>query len=173
MLPIGNHKQGGFTLLEVLVYTAILSLILLLVGAFVFYLNYSNGQSQGDREALENSRRVLEEINYEIMGAKGVYTPTTTASQLSLETARYLPAGETTTYIDFFMCGDRICMKKESQNSMYLTSDTVIVNNLAFTQIAKNGSVAIKTDLTVSYKNPANGLAQSVSVTSTASLRSN
>lgn len=162
----------GFTIIEGIIYIAILSLILLLCSSFIFYFTQSNAQTKGDREALENTRRVLEEITYEINGAKSIYTPTTTANQLSLETSRYIPANENTSYIDFFICGSRICLKKESQNPIFLTSDTVQINNLTFTQISINGFPSIKTNITMNYKNTFNNLGQSVNLTSTASLRS-
>ncbi len=162
----------GFTVVELIIYITILSLILLLCSSFIFYFTQSNAQTKGDREALENTRRALEEITYEISGAKGIYTPTTTANQLSLETSRYVPIGENTSYVDFFICGTRICLKKELQNPIFLTSDTVQISNLTFTQISINGSSSIKTNITMNYKNMFNNLSQSVNLTSTASLRS-
>ena len=48
----------------------------------------------------------------EIKEAKSVYTPTTNSSQLSLETINYLPVDEENTYIDFFLCGSSLCLKK-------------------------------------------------------------
>ncbi len=168
-----SESGAGFTLLETIIYIAILSLILLLVSSIILYFIQSSSQTKGDREALENARRTLEIITYEINGAKGVYTPTTTLNQLSLETSRYLPTDESTTYIDFFICGSRICLKKESQNPIFLTGDTVQVNKLEFTQISTNGSTSIRINLIISYNNNINGLQPSVNLTSTASLRSN
>jgi prepilin-type N-terminal cleavage/methylation domain-containing protein len=172
-LPLYEKNGQGFTLIEVLVYIVIVSIVLLLVSAFIFYFIQSNEEARADREVLENARRVLEEVTYEIQGAKGVYTPTTGTNQLSLETARYLPAGETTTYIDFFVCGTRICLKKESQNPIYLTSDSVQVASLTFTQVVTNGAVSIKTTVALQSKEMIKNVQPSVSVTSTAALRNN
>lgn len=166
-------KNKGFTLIEIVIYVGILSLILLLIGSVILYFTQSNSQAKGDREVLESARRALEEITYEINAAKGIYTPTTTANQLSLETSKYLPTGETTTYIDFFLCGLRICLKKESQNPTYLTQDTVQVSNLTFNQISTNDSTSIRINLTVTYKDTINNVQPSVSLTSTATLRDN
>jgi len=163
--------EKGFTLLEIVIYITILTLVLLSVSSFIFYLNLANNQATGDREVSENARRVLEEISYEINGATSIYTPTTSANQLSLETSKYLPAGETTTYIDFFICGSRICLKKESQNPIFLTSDTVQVSNMTFTQVATNGFTSIKVNLTMNYKNKINNVQPSINITSTVSLR--
>lgn len=150
--------------MEILVYFAILSLILLLIVSFIFWINSFNAKTKAKREGLENARRALEIITYEIKGAKSVYTPTTALNQLSLETSRYLPDDETYTFIDFFLCGSRICLKKESQDPIFLTSDAVEATQLEFTQISINGSLSIKINLTINYENP-------IILTSTVSLR--
>lgn len=158
-------------MVEVIIYVALLSLIMLLASSFVFYLSYTNSESKGEREVLENARRVLETISYETSGAESVYTPTTNANQLSLQTLRYIPLGETTSYIDFFLCGTRVCLKKESEDPIYLTSDAVVVTTLAFTQVSNNGFLSIRTNIIMNYKNPINNTTQAVNLTSTASLR--
>ncbi len=162
----------GFTMVEIIIYIALLAIVLVTASSFMFYFLQADAQSKGDREALENARRALEIISYEINGAKSIYTSTTTSSQLSLETLRYLPSGEADTYIDFFICGTRLCLKKESQTPIFLTSETTEVSNLAFTQIANNGFSSIKIDLTLQYGTAVNGQKPSVQVTSTAGLRS-
>lgn len=160
-------ESGGFTLLEILVYIAILSLVLFLICSFIFWMNSSNTKTKAKREALENTRRALEIITYEIKGAKNIYAPTTTSNQLSLETYRYLPDDEDNSFIDFFLCGSRICLKKESQDPIFLTSDAVEVEQLEFRQISTNGSPSIKISLTVNYENYS-----LINLTSTVSLRS-
>lgn len=166
------NVQHGFTLVEMVVYVGILTLVILLVTSFMFYLHYANSQTQGDREVLESARRALENMVYEVNGARSIYTPTTTASQLSLETLRYIPAGESTTYIDFFICDTtRLCLKKESQNPIYLTPDSVNITSLAIAQINANNSPSVKITLAMTFKNPTNNLIQSVSLTQVASLR--
>ncbi|GAI83820.1 unnamed protein product, partial [marine sediment metagenome] len=124
------------------------------------------------REVTNNARRVLEIMNYEIKGASSVYTPTTDSAQLSLETRKYLPEGEETAYIDFFLCGQQLCWRKESQDPVVLTTNNVEVSNLIFTQVGEAPSIQI--NLTVDYKNPENRTEYqaSISLTSVASHRS-
>ena len=119
---------------------------------------------------MENARRALEIITYEIKGAKSIYTPTTTSNQLSLETTRYLPIGENESFIDFFLCGSRLCLKKESQDPIFLTSDSVTVTQLEFIRIE---GPSVKINLTIDYGNPNDPKRySSASLTSTVSLRS-
>ncbi|OGZ72428.1 MAG: hypothetical protein A2908_03265 [Candidatus Staskawiczbacteria bacterium RIFCSPLOWO2_01_FULL_38_12b] len=172
MFDVPCSMNRGFTLLEILVYISILSLVLLLTSTAIFYFSQSNKQTKGDREVLENARRAMEIITYEINGAKSIYTPTSSPNQISLETSKYLPANETTTYIDFFLCGTRICLKKEAQDPFFLTSDSVEVTTLEFTQVSTNGNESIKIALTMNYQDSINNIFPSISITSTASLRS-
>lgn len=173
LLHIFNNKNKGFSILELLVSVAIFSVILLIVISFFFSINASNSKTKADREAVENARVVLERITYEIMSAKSIYTSTTTSNQLSLETNKYLPQDENYTFIDFFVCGSAICLKKESQNLIALTSDSVQVANLTFSQILNGVRPSIKINLTINYINPSNDANSNSSVTliSTVSLR--
>src|SRR3989344_4199286 len=129
------HNNRGFSIIELLVSISIFSIILSVVISFLISASLSNTRSRVDREAQENARRVMDAITYEIRNSKSIYTSTTTSNQLSLETAKYLPADETTTFIDFFLCGTDLCLKKESQNNVILNSDSVEVTSLSFTQI--------------------------------------
>jgi|GEM_PF-980500 len=172
-------KNEGFTLIEIIVSLAIFSFIMIVVVSFLFATNFSNTRSKADRETQENARRLLDQIVYEAKSAKGIYTSTTTSSQLSLETTHYLPTGETTTYIDFFLCGSdlkSLCLKKESQNPIVLNSDSVQITSLTFTTLLNNGTIpSLQIALTVGSKNsssdPANSA--SISLSSTVSIRSN
>jgi len=157
-----KNTQSGFSLLELLVALAIFSVILLAVVSFFFSISLSSSKTRTDRDALENARRVLNEIAYEIKSAQSIYTPTTTASQLSLQTAKYLPPNENSTFIDFYLCGKAICFKKEFQDPVVMTSDIVEVTNLVFTQLQNGSSPSIRISLTAS----------SVDLTTTASVRS-
>lgn len=168
-------KSGeGFTIVEVLVSVGIISIVLLAIISFVLWMNYYNAKTRADREASENARRALSILVHEIREAKSIYAPTTTSSQLSLETTKYLPTGENYSFIDFFICDSALCMKKESNNPLLLTSDSVEVSSLQFSQILNGNTPSIQIDLTISYKNPnsASGNYSSASLTSTARLRS-
>ena len=169
-----HKKNTGFTMIEVLISVGIFALILLMIVSVVFWMNYYNSKTKADSQVQENARRVMEVMAYEIKGAKGVYTSTTTSNQLSLETLHYLPNDETTTYIDFFLCGSAICLKKESQNPVTITSDTVQASSLQFIQITNGTSPSVKINLTLSNVNPVNDAshASSVNLTSTVALRS-
>lgn len=169
-----NVSKKGFTMVEIVVSLGIFSIVLLAIVSFILWMNYYSAKTKADREAAENARSILNIMTYEIRGAKSIYTPTTTSNQLSLETTRYLPAGQTSTFIDFFICGTALCLKKEFQSPIMLTSDSVNVSALSFSQIFNGSKPSIQINVTIDYKNSNNGTGNyaSVSLTSTASLRS-
>jgi len=171
-----NSKfQSSFTLLEILVYIGVFSIVMGVLISFIIWVINSNIKAQAIRETSDNAREVLETMVYEIRTAKSVYIPTTTSTQLSLETLNYLPDGESFTYIDFFLCGTQICLKKESQIPIALTSDKVEIKDLNFTLIGNVTSTpSVQIALKADYKNPQNRpeYQASVNVTTTASLRS-
>jgi len=104
----------------------------------------------------------------EIREAKGIYTPTSTSTQLSLET-------KISTFVDFYLCGaptSAICLKKESQNPIAITSESVTVRSLVFTQISTT-TPSVRIQLGLDYKTQAKlqEYQASVDLTSTVSLR--
>jgi len=171
--------KKAFTLTEILVYIAVLAIITLTVSSFFLWTTYSNTKTKVMRETLDNARRAMEIMTYEIREARSIYTPTslfsTSTGQISLETIKYLPEGERTTYVDFYLCQNRLCIKKEGQNPIPLTSDRLEVNNLEFTQIFTTSTVpSIQINLKVDYKAPVPKpeYQASVNLRGTASLRS-
>lgn len=172
-------RKKGFTLVEILVYIAVLSIVVLAVSGFFLWIVRSDGKARAVWEVSDNARRVTEILALEIKEAKNIYTPTsvfsTSSGQLSLETEKYLPQGETETYIDFFLCEKRLCLKKEGQGPVALTSEQVEVNNLEFNLIAATSTApSVRINLKIDYKNPAENpeYQASFNTTTTISVRS-
>ena len=163
----------GFTLIEILVYVAVLSIIVVAISSFSIWAIHSNTKARAMREVKDMAQTALEQIISEAREAKTVYTPTTNASQLSLETTKYLPLGEESTFLEFYLCQTRLCLKKEGQNPIALTSDRVEVKNLSFQRVASGQTDSVQVELRVDYKNPASKpeYAASITLKSTASLR--
>lgn len=173
MNSMQHANQKGFSLLEVVVSIAIFSFILLATISFIFWMQASSAKTKAQGQTQENAKRALDVIAYELRGAQSIYTPTTTQSQLSLETPRYAQGGQPSAFIDFFLCGQSLCLKKESQEPVAITSESVAVTALAFTNIANGTSSSVQISITVSNKNPANqpADASTVTLTSTVALR--
>lgn len=168
-----KKRQSGFTLTEALVYIAILSVLILTIVSFVFWSVRLGSKSRARRVVLDSAKRAMETMVREVRVADGLYTSATTSNQLSLKTKEYLPDGETVTYIDFYLCDERLCLKKESQLPIALTSDRTEITSLTFSQVGTD-FLSIQIDLRMGYKNPSGRLEHQASIhlTSTVSLRS-
>ncbi len=175
-----KEKKGtGFTLAEVLIYISVLTLIVSTAISFFLWISKSNNKAKAARETLDNTRRAMEIMTNEIREANGIYSPTSAFdiynSQLSLETVKYLPEGESTSYIDFFICEQRLCLKKEGQDPIALTSDMVEIENFKVYQIATTSTIpSVQINLKVKYKTSSSKPEHqfSINTTSTISLRS-
>jgi type II secretory pathway pseudopilin PulG len=169
-----KKPEKGIGLIEVLVYVGVFSLIMVIVTSFVFWFIRSNTKAKVMREVLDSSKRVMDLITQEIKESDYVYLPTTSATQLSLKTKKYPAPGEEFSYLDFYLCGFRICMKKESQDPIYLTPENIKVNNLVFTQITSGDYLSIRINLGINYNNINNRpeYEASIDLTSAASSRS-
>lgn len=135
-------KSKGFTLIELLVYISIFSVVFAIIISFVTWAYQTNIRSAVQRELSEDIRNVMNVMSKEIRQAKNIYNPLSTETQLSLRVLGNLPQGESYSYIDFFLCENRVCLKKESQNPIALTSEKTEVNKLKFT-IVNSDSVQI------------------------------
>lgn len=180
-LKAESHKlkaERGFTLIEMLFYAAIVSAI-----AGVLTLSVANNlkaysKAEARQNILVNANDALRLIIDEIKYAKSIYTPTSVfgsnSGQLSLETALNVPAGETTTYVDYYLDGGRIYEKRESQTASPLTSDRVTVTSLLFTDsIATTTKDSITVQIRAKINTP-NSLVEnqaSTTVQSTAAIR--
>lgn len=174
---IGSEKfLKGFTLIEVLVYIAVLTIIVLAISSLLIWAIRSGAKAKAMRETLNNAERAMAIMVHETKEAKGIYTPTSLfdahPGQLSLETTKYSSLEEETIFLDFYLCQDKLCLKKESQDPFVLTSDSVEISNLVFSEVFSGQAPSLQIDLIVSYKNPQNRpeYSASVNLRSTVSL---
>lgn len=174
-----SHKLKGFTLLEILVYTGILMAAVALLFSFVAWVYKVSADFQIFQEVNDGARRVMEIIISEVRAAKSIYFSTSNNLQLSLETVRYTAAGETTSFIDFFLCAisgiTGVCMKKEGQAPLLLSPSNLTTSNLVFNYIATDSSFpSVEINLTMEHLSkglvPSNII--SVNIISAVSLRS-
>ncbi len=167
-------KTKGFTLTEMLVYISVSSIIILTIASFVLWVNRSSTKIKVLKEVLNNSKSAMETMSYEIKHAKSIYSSTSVFSthpgQLSLETPNYAQKDEDVSYIDFFVCEQKLCLKKENQDLIVLTSDKVQVKNLEFNQVATS---SVQINLKIDYLAPSDKpeYQASINTTSTVSIR--
>lgn len=175
---VNNKRQAGFTLVEMLVYIAILTIVLALVVSFMVNLMRFYTRYRVEREISTNIREAMNYMIREIKTSQRIYTPTSlfgsSPGQLSLETGINLPTDETATFIDFYIDNGQLLIKREGQNPLAITSDRINVSNLVFTNFT-NASLGelVQINLTMEYRDISSRLEflPEQSLTSSASLR--
>jgi type II secretory pathway component PulJ len=170
------HSKSGFTLIEILIYAALLVIIGGVASAYFIQISNVGETARRSRESLDNARRAMNVITQEIRHAEAVYTPTsvfdTNPGQLSLETNRDSPTDENTTYVDFYLDDSGIYLKRESQTEELITSEKVQVTDFTFVHLTGGSGNSVQVSLTVQYLDTFTGPATPVTLTQTASLRS-
>ena len=142
--------------MEMVVYVAILSLIIAVVLGLLLWVLRVQIRIAAEKELVESTQAALTILKNEIGESESLYTLTTTSSQISLATRRNPPDGEDSTYVDFFLCGTRLCIKRESQNPLALTSENILIQNLAFEHIQTGSVSSIQIMFDAVYNNPSN-----------------
>lgn len=169
-MKLNRTNQKGTTFIELLAYLAIFAVVFGSVISFTVWTLRANAKFKALEESQENGKTAMQNILLEVRSAKGVYTPTFNVSQLSLETTANSPVGETASYIDFFLCESRLCLKREGQNPIALTSNKAAVKNLNFSLISESAVPSVVVSFDVEYPGPEN-TPTTISLKSAASLR--
>ena len=164
-------KSKGFTLTELIIYIAVFVILITTVTLFAMAFIRTTTKSRIKKEVASGTYSAMKVMVYEIKRANGVYAPTSVfdshPGQLSLETSQELPEGEQITYLDFYLDGDKLYLKRESQNPQLLISKNLKVTNLEFEHLAS----ASRIDLTLEYDTLASEYQYSYSLSSGGSIR--
>lgn len=179
MFQVSSFKfqEKGFTLIEMIVYIAIVSIIGGVLISFLANSFKSYNKAQAMQQVFNNTDGSLRTITNEIKYARSLYTPTSVFDndngQLSLETALNAPADENTAFVDFYLDNGRIYEKREGSSTEPLTSEKVFVSALRFTSVAVSGknSVSVKITSRINTASTQPGDQAQLTLNSTASLR--
>lgn len=173
-----NKKSGnGFSLVEVLVYIAILGVVVSVTVGFFSDLMQTYSKTSAKSDVTSNISSALKIISDEIKYAGGIYTPTTVlnsnSGQLSLATAFNAPTGHSTTFVDYYLDNGVIYEKREGISATPLTSNRVFVTALRYERFISNGKDTVKViidgKINTASTNPE--YQANISLTSTISLR--
>lgn len=141
---IKNKK--GFTLIEVLVYIAVLILATMVMVSLFLSLSTTLSRNQVERELSQTAQVALEKIVRDIRSA--TTADTATVNQLTLQTL----GGATTTI--FTLSGSSVTMNLNGVDYGPLTSDSVSVDDLVFTKYEAPGAeletILVRAALTLS-----------------------
>lgn len=128
----GTKLNKAFSLLEAVIYTALVGAVLAVMAYAVNSMFLVFNSISAQNEIVENARTVVDIIILETKQADEIYTPTSSSFQLSLKTSVNLPSGEEYGYVDFYLDNGRIYQKRDGQTQQPITSESVFVSNLSF-----------------------------------------
>jgi type II secretory pathway pseudopilin PulG len=173
----GRKIYSGFSLLELLIYVAVIAIVISAVVGFGSWAIQVGTRTRVNSEVINNARLAMDTMVYEIKKSASVYAPTSTFSvhpgQLSLEQLNATTT-ESASFLDFFICGQSLCLKREGQATVAITNSQVRVTNLVFKQLLNSASApSIQIILSVSSLPSARSEGNvNLDLTTTASLRS-
>lgn len=134
----------GFTLIEMMVYLGVAVIVISAIMIFGIAAIRSGAKIKSNANLIDNGRRVMEVINYEIKKSRTIYTPTSVfdshPGQLSLEQTSTSTPGEIISFVDFFQCGDSLCLRRDGSNPLKLTTGEIKITNLIFRQLVNSTS---------------------------------
>lgn len=145
--------QKGFTLVEVLIYIAILGLVVASFISFSVSISNSRGKTYVEQEVQANARVALNLISQRILAANGVNTGASTFGSdpgvLSLSMA---DSSKNPTIINLTADDGQLQIQEGVDSAITITSDEVRVTNLVFTDLTSTSDKAnIGIELTVEY----------------------
>ncbi len=144
--------QKGFTLVEMILYVAICSILMVTISVFLSFLLDARIRSQAITEVNQQGFQVLSLVTQTIRNGRSIETPTigTSSSTLSVTTGDVLlnPTIFTTT-------SGRVQIKEGSKNPIPLTNSRVTVSDIRFENVSSVSSIEkiIRISFTMSYVN--------------------
>lgn len=162
-----KSKYSGFTLIEILLYIGIVTMVFGAIVPFAWNVIGSSAKGAVQREVYGNARFISEKIKYEIRRASGISS--VTANSISL--TNFSP--DTNTVIDLSI--GKVRINKNGGGATNLSSDGVTVSDLSFTNHTSvdNKTKNISFTLTVDSVGTRQEYQASVSLRGAAEIRSN
>ncbi|PIP23885.1 MAG: hypothetical protein COX90_03160 [Candidatus Nealsonbacteria bacterium CG_4_10_14_0_2_um_filter_38_17] len=146
--------KRGFTLIEFLIYSAILGMVLVLAVGFLWNMVFGSIKEASYEEVQENSRFALMKITQEIKRAKAISNPAPGFSSNTLSLSMNNPSFNPTV---FDIVDGKLRITIGSSGPYELTSSQVIVNSVQFTNLSyPDTSGIIRIEMTISHINPGN-----------------
>lgn len=159
MLKYLNDKSG-FTLIEMIVYVALVGIISIVLFNVTFFVIRANNKIIALSRVSSNAHSVMERMTYEITNSKYIYLPTSNFSlsdvQLSLVTEVGASSNEDITFVDFYVEDSTLFLKEEGlDDPIALTSSDVLVSRMKFSYYKNDSRESVIVDMTIQAKNSA------------------
>lgn len=171
-----KNKNRGFTLMEMVVYVALVAIVGTAIGIFAFNIIGIGARIKNNIQVLSSAQRAMETMVFAVRDSRSVYWPTSvfdsSPGQISLERTASSTSAEGTEFIDFFQCGESLCQKEEGKEPVNLTGSGTIITNLSFNYIQHGtSSSAVRITLELESAAQSRGERSVQTLVTTAKLR--
>lgn len=142
----------GFTLIEILLYVSIVSIMLLVMSAFLFSILQARTKFQTISEVDQQGIQVMQVLTQTVHNARKINIPVqgTTGTTLSVDMA---DAGKTPAV--FNSSGTNMQIKEGAGAIVPLTSSKVAISDILFSNASRANTLGtIKFQFTLNYLNP-------------------
>lgn len=148
MRCVDNKKLKAFTLIEVLLYVALISIFTLVLASFWGSVNEINARNKAMSAVNTEAAFILNTISRSIRTASAINTPTAGNSSSTLSLVK--SANPTV-----FSINNGVLFIQEGANpTVQLSSNQVYVNSLSFTNVTNTGTAgAVRIQLELAYVN--------------------
>lgn len=140
------------SLIELLLYMAVFSMIVLVISSFLFSILRSQTKNQTIAEVEQQGVLAMERITQLIRNAEGINSPSIgeSDSEISIDMSE---AGLDPTIIN--LSGDTLYMKEGAGSPIELTNSNIIVTDLTFFNLSRSDAPGnIRIEFTISHVNP-------------------
>lgn len=154
-----NLTQKGFTLMELLIYSALVALIITFSVVFAISIVKETAKSSIKEEIQRNAASILRAFDFETHHSSAIYVPSSdflgNPGRLSLISERILPSGERAAYLDMYVDAGAFCLKRELTGVSCITSSNIETTSLSFTRIVQaGGQESVRMRVTLRYIHP-------------------
>lgn len=169
-------KNTGFTLLELLIYISILSILVVTISSTFISLSKGRGQSQAKSEVNNSIRFATELMRQDLKNASVVSNPSLAGDANSTDTLTLTRTGVTIVYD---VLGGVLRRKEGNSTEVAVTDSSILVSAPIFTRIENTSNafgttnVSIKINMTFDYNSKSSDWIYSTSLQTTVSLYSN
>ncbi len=133
-------KKNGFSLVEVLLYVAIFSVVIGAYGALLSAISVTKNKTRVVLEVEQQGELVSGFFAQTLRGAQSVNVPSQGNSSTQLSLAMPSPAPSPAV---FSLSSGRVAFTEGGGGAEYLTSTKLTVSDLSFSNIAKSGELGL------------------------------
>lgn len=153
-MEINKKNQKGMSLVEILLYLAISTVIMTALSYFMITTTKSRVKSQTITEVHYQGNNIIEIISNSIRGGIGITTPT---SNTSCDNLSIITSDTNTNPILIYLSEQKVYFKQGTDDPIQMSSNRVDILSLSFSNVSSIvTNPIIKTEISITHKNPEN-----------------